>query len=144
MLKSTTRLTSQTSFSEKTFYKSFKIYSEAIKESKFTNDLKYSPNEAKQIENDKERKRKRKIIWLNSPYSEQVKTDVVKLFLKLLKGYFPSSRILLKTFNKNTVKISYSCMKNINSIISFHNKNILNHRAKSLGVIVRTKKVVPY
>ena len=101
-----TKLTSQTSFSEKTFYKSFKIYSEAIKESKFTNDLKYSPNEAKQIENDEERKRKRKIIWLNSPYSEQVKTDVVKLFLKLLKGYFPSSRILLKTFNKNTVKIS--------------------------------------
>ena len=44
-----------------------------------------------------------------------------------------------KTFNKSTVNISYSCMKNINSIISSHNKNILNPRTMSFGCNCRKK-----
>ena len=31
-----------------------------------------------------------------------------------------------KMYNKFTIKISYSCMWNIGSMLSFHNKNILN------------------
>ena len=66
-----------------------------------------------------------------------------KVFLKLLKKHFPTSHILHKTFNKSTVNISYSCMKNINSIISSHNKNILNPRTTSFGCNCRKKDSCP-
>ena len=66
-----------------------------------------------------------------------------KVFLKLLKKHFPTSHILHKIFNKNTVKISYSCMENINYIISSHNKVILNPRATSFGCNCRKKESCP-
>ena len=37
---------------------------------------------------------------------------------------------MYKLFNRNTVKVSYSCMKNIKSIINIHNKKILNETQK--------------
>ena len=48
-----------------------------------------------------------------------------------------------KIFNKNTVKISYSCMNNISSILSTHNKNILNPKLTSLGCNCRNKDNCP-
>ena len=57
-------------------------------------------------------------------------TDYGKVFLKLLKKHFPASHVLHKIFNKNTVKSSYSCMK---TVISPHNKSILNPRIALLG-----------
>ena len=108
---------SETSSSEQIFNKSIKIDSKALKESGFTDEPKYLPNEVQELGNNNRRKRKRKIIWFNPPYSKNVKTNVGKVFLKLLKKHFPTSHILHKIFNKNTVKISYSCMKNMNSVI---------------------------
>ena len=46
-------------------------------------------------------------------------------------------------FNGNTVKISYSCMKNIGSIISAHNRNISNPIVKSYGCNSRVKRSCP-
>ena len=66
-------------------------------------------------------KENRNIIWFNPPYSKNVKTNVGKIFFKLLHKHFPKSNKLYKIFNRNTVKISYSCMKNLNSILSSHN-----------------------
>ena len=134
---------SETSSSEEIFNKSIKIYSKALKESGFTDELKYLPNEVQQLENNEGRKRKRKIIWFNPPYSKNVKTNVGRVFLKLLKKHFPASHILHKIFNKNTVKSSYSCMKNINSVISYHNKNVLNSSAVSFGCNCRKKESCP-
>ena len=48
-----------------------------------------------------------------------------------------------KIFNKNTVKISYSCMNNISSILSTHNKNILNPRQTFFGCNCRNKDNCP-
>ena len=70
---------------------------------------------------------------LNPPYSKNVKTSVGKVFLKLVKKHFPVSHNLCKTFKKNTVKISYSRMKSINSDFSSHDKGILNPRTTSFG-----------
>ena len=42
-------------------------------------------------------------------------------------------------FNRNTVKISYSCLRNIRSTISFHNCNILSPKQKSFGYNCRVK-----
>ena len=126
--KSIAKRISETSSNEEIFNKSINIYRKALKESGFTDEIKYLPNEVQELGNNNRRKRKRKIIWFNPPCSKNVKTNVGKVFLKLLKKRFPTSHILHKIFNKNTVKISYSCMKNINSVISSHNKNILNPR----------------
>ena len=44
-----------------------------------------------------------------------------------------------KIFNKNTVKASYSCIKNMDCIISGHNRNIFNARQKPFGCNCRKK-----
>ena len=59
------------------------------------------------------------------PFSEHVKTNIGRTFLNLLKKHFPSCHCLHKICNKNTVKISYSCMPNMAAILSRHNKTIL-------------------
>ena len=46
-------------------------------------------------------------------------------------------------FNRNTVKISYSCMKNVDSIISAHNQNILNPIVQSYGCNCQVKSNWP-
>ena len=88
---------SETSSNEEIFNKSIKIYSKALKESGFTDELKYLSNDVQELGNKNRRKRKRKIIWFNPPYSKNVKTNVGKVFLKLLKKYFPTSHILFYT-----------------------------------------------
>ena len=48
-----------------------------------------------------------------------------------------------KIFNKNTVKVSYSCINNMDTIISGHNYNILNPKHKSFGCNCRKKDSCP-
>ena len=48
-----------------------------------------------------------------------------------------------KIFNRNTVKISYSCLKNVSSIISSHNRNILSPKQQSFGCNCRVKNECP-
>ena len=43
-----------------------------------------------------------------------------------MRKNFPKTNPLSKIFNKNTVKISCSCTRNVKSIISGHKKQILN------------------
>ena len=64
-------------------------------------------NKSKNDKNDN-KQRKRKIIWYNPPYSANIKTNIGKTFLNLMKKHFPKTNKLHKIFNKNTVKISYS------------------------------------
>ena len=68
----------------------------------------------------------RKFIWFNPPYSLNVKTNIDKVFLKLVRKYFPRSHKLSKIFNLNTIKISYSSMPNVKNLIKQHNSKILN------------------
>ena len=65
------------------------------------------------------------ITWFNPPYSKKVKTNMGRIFLNLIKEHFPPHHKFHKLFNKNTVKISYSCTRNIKSIINSHNAKIL-------------------
>ena len=44
-----------------------------------------------------------------------------------------------KNLNQSTVKISYSCMNNISSVLSNRNKNILNPKQTSFGCNCRNK-----
>ena len=83
--------------------------------------------------------RKRKVIWFNPRYSMNVEINIGKTFLKLVKKHFPSNNSFHKIFNKNTIKISYSCMRNISSIIASH-KSILRPKATEYGCNCRHEK----
>ena len=73
----------------------------------------------------KRKNRPRKIIWFNPPFSLNVKTNIGKAFLKLIEKHFPKHHKLSKIFNKNSVKLSYSCMDNMASLIQSHNSRVL-------------------
>ena len=64
--------------------------------------------------------------WFIPPFSMNVKMNVGKTFLKLLQRHLPKLHPMDKVFNHNTVKISYCCMRNMETVISSHNKQILN------------------
>ena len=94
--------------------------------------------------NYQQKNRKRKIIWFNPPYSKSVKSNIGRIFLRLLSKHFPRNHTMHKIFNRNTVKISYSCMRNISSIVSSHNRNILWPKHKSFGCNCRAKNECPF
>ena len=74
--------------------------------------------------NNRNKTRKRNIIWFNPPYSQSVKSNV---FLKLVRSHFPKTHRFHKILNKNNVNVSYSCMNNMTQIIKSHNSKILNN-----------------
>ena len=88
------------------------------------------------------KQRKHKIIWFNPPYSGNVKTNIGTIFLSLLKKHFLKNNKLRKVFNKNDVKISYSCKSNISSIIAGHYKSLLQSKITKCGYSCRLKKTV--
>ena len=101
------------------FNKAAPDYNTALKKSGFNENIKYSPSQLKQ------RNRKRQIIWFNPPYSVNVKTNVGKLFMRLIDKHFPSHHKFHKLFNRNNVKLSYSCMPNMKNVIQKHNSKIM-------------------
>ena len=100
---------SEISSSKEIFDNSKHLYEKALQESGFKEKLCYQQKDvnANSIRNKK--KRQRKIIWFNPLLSKSVKTNLGKEFFKLLKRHFPKRHKMSKIFNKNTVKLSYSC-----------------------------------
>ena len=113
--KSIEKRISETSSNKDIFDESIKPYKDALKESDFSEALNYIA----QTTNKKQKNRKRKIIWFNPPFSRYVKSNTGRIFLHLLSKHFPWNHTIHKIFNRNTVKISYSCLRNISSIIIF-------------------------
>ena len=54
-----------------------------------------------------------------------MKTNIGKEFLKLIDNSFPPTHPLAKAFNRNTIKLSYSCMPSIGSVIARDSKSKL-------------------
>ena len=107
------------------FEKAAPIYNKALSDAGYTQEIQYIPPTVN-ITNSGEKRRKRKIIWFNPPYSKSVQTNVAKKFLLLIDKHFPKIHKLHKIFNRNTVKVSYSTMQNFESVIRSHNNKILN------------------
>ena len=96
------------------------MYQDALNKSGYKYNLSYkapTPDASRKSKN-----RQRNITWFNPPYSQNVETKVGKCFLQLIDKHFPKSNPLHKIFNRNTLKLSYSCMRNVKTIISSHNK----------------------
>ena len=74
--------------------------------------------------------RSRKIIWFNPPFSSNVETSIARKFLKLIKKHL-SKHCFHKIFNKNNMKVSYSCMDNMEKLIKKQNNKLLKKNDKN-------------
>ena len=72
----------------------------------------------------------RNLLWCNPSYSKTVKTKIGKFFLQLIKKHFPKEHKFHKIFNRNTLKLTYSCMLNIKTKINARNREILRNTIK--------------
>ena len=62
---------------------------------------------------------------VQSNISKPVKTKIGRIIIKLISKHFRPNHKFVKIFNKNTIKLNYSCMPNIISKINDCNKKIL-------------------
>ena len=113
---------SKISSNKEIFDRASQLYNHALQSSGYTEKLTYKPPNTKRTKS-----RPRKIIWFNPPFSTNVKTNVAKKFLSIVDKNFPKNHRLHKIFNRNNLKVSYSCLPNVSRIISAHNKKVLNH-----------------
>jgi len=98
------------------------VYEEALKESGHNFELKFNASE----KTGRHKKcRTKSIIWYNPPFNSEVKTQFGKEFLKILDYNFPKKHPFNKFLNRHTIKISYSCTKNMSAIIASHNMKLL-------------------
>ena len=105
------------------FNESAKHYQEALERSGYNHTLQFNETDMKPPSQN--RSRKRNITWFNPPFSKNVSNNIGSYFLKLVNKHFPKNSKYRKIFNRNTLKISYSCMPNIKSAINNHNRRIL-------------------
>ena len=122
------------------FDKDKRIYNEALSNSGYEEQIKYGDKKDNRDNRpvnmntgrpkNKRRKRRRNVTWYNPPYSRSVKTNIGQTFLKLLDKHFPKGSKLNKIFNRNCVKVSYSCMKNVSALIKAHNAKVKRNAKK--------------
>ena len=98
-------------------------YQKALQQSGYDYKLEYKPTTQKPTN---KQKRTRNITWYNPPYNSNVQNNLGKQFLVIINKCFPPTNPLSKIFNKNTLKLSYSCMPNLKQKVTAHNNKILN------------------
>ena len=115
---------SKISANEEIFTTAIPPYQAALEASGYPYQLKYDPNARNNPT--RNRNRNRKVTWFNPPYSKNVKTNIGKKFLAIIRETFPRTHPLHKICNTNTIKISYRCMNNMKREVSRHNNKLLN------------------
>ena len=85
----------------------------------------------------------RKIIWFNPAFSKILTTNIGKKFLKSINCQFLKHHKLSKIFNENTIKLSYSCCRNIGSNIAFYNWRIIQTTSDNHGCNCRNRAECP-
>ena len=112
------RRVSDLSCNEDEFNKAKGLYENALKSAGHEHLLHYT-------EQKRRRPRNRKVLWFNPPFSKSVKTDIGRMFLKMVRKHFTPQHHLYKVINIHTVKLSYSCMPNMKNIIKQSNARIM-------------------
>ena len=101
-----------------------------LDKSGYKTQLEYTATNTSATESSR-RKKKRKnrdVIWYNPPFNRGTKTNLGKEFLALIDKNFPKRNPLSKIINRKTVKIGYSCTKNMQATIQGHNQKIMAKR----------------
>ena len=115
---------SRISCDETEFNKVRDTYQKALSDSGHSETLKFeSPQES--MSKNSNRKRRRNVIWFNPPFNKNLETNLGHKFLNLLAKHFPKSHRYHKLFNKNSVKLSYSCTPNVSMLIKKFNRKKL-------------------
>ena len=126
---SISRRITDTSSDKESFDRAAPLYDNALQASGFKEKVTFMAERKNRDHSDKtgkeKKKRKRKIIWFNPPFCKSVKTSIGRKFLGLVTKHFPKGSPLSKIFNRNTVKVSFSCMPNMANVIKAHNTKIL-------------------
>ena len=80
------------------------------------------------------------------PLNINVATKFAKIFFSLIDKQFPKNNKLSKIFNRNAIKISYSCLPNLKQMVSSNNNCLLQiHRKKeSPKYVTAGKKTAAY
>ena len=112
------------SSSKRIFNEAAQHYQGALEKCGFTHKLEYEKNKSGSAS----RNRSRKIIWFNPPFSKSVSTNVAKEFLKLVDKHFGNNDKFKKIFNRQNLKVSYSCMRSMKSVVTSHNRKILTEQ----------------
>ena len=86
------------------------------------------------LEKRRRKNRNRKVVWFNPPFCKLTNINIGKYFQHLQDKHFNRDNPLSRIFNINTVKISYSCTKNMYNILSNHNMNELTTRDRNPDV----------
>ena len=94
---------SDTSCNQEVFEATLLIYEEALRNNGFNEKLSYTENNSNNPHKKEEkRRRKRNIIWFNPSYSANVKTNIGKIFFRILKKNFQEIIYFIK-FLKRTL-----------------------------------------
>ena len=126
--KSINNRLSEISCDEDLFNKVTQLYQKALNDSRYTHNLQYSPPVPVQSVTPPTKKRHRNTIWYNPSYGKNVQTNIGRTFLSILDKEFPKGHPLHKIFNRNKVKVCYSCMTNLKQNIDSHNKSLLHDK----------------
>ena len=132
---------------KESFEKAAPLYQSAISKSGYNHQLKFESDstsnreittETNSANQPPKRPRHRNVMWYNPPFSKNVKTNVGRNFLNIVKDSFKKGHPLHKIFSKNTLKVSYLCMVNLGSKISAHNKSLLEKSTHTTESIQNT------
>jgi hypothetical protein len=106
-----------------TFNRSKQPYDRALRNSGFPNNqqLHYVAKDKNNKVTNRKKNRPRKVVWYNPPYCRLSNINIGKKIIDLVYRCFPEQHPLRKICNKSNLKISYSCCKNMDRIISAHN-----------------------
>ena len=113
------RRISDISCNKEYFDKAAPAYNNALKISGFNENIEFTSTPPPR------RNRNRKITWFNPPYIVNVKTNIGRIFLRLIDKHFPRHHKYRKFFNRNNIKVSYSCMPNMANLIRNHSNSLL-------------------
>ena len=93
---------SDLSCNENEFNKVKPAYETSLRQSGYLPSMQFNSENSQNVR----RKRNRKVIWFNPPYSQSVKTNIGKIFIKLVRKHFPKNTKYGKIFNLSTLKNS--------------------------------------
>ena len=114
---SVNRRLSDISSSEQIFNQHKPVYQKALDDCGYNHNLEFNQNAPC-----RNRNRSRNITWFNPPYNMNVKNNIGRTFLRIIDTCFPPRHPLHKICNRNTIKLSYSTMPNVKSIIQSNNR----------------------
>ena len=118
---------SRLSSSKEKFDAAAEPYQKALDESSYNHQLQFKDlTTCLTSEPKRNRTRSRRVTYFNPPFSLNVKTNIGKQFLDLIRN-FPKNSPLHQIINTNTIKLSYRTCKNMESELARHNNLLLQN-----------------